>query len=83
MSTAATHHADLFATKHPRVFVRKVLVRTAYARNGNAHNPTKTYGWNAELLLDDGQLVRVASFCRTRKMAVEIGLEATTEFGIA
>ena len=76
-------NATASATSHPRLFVRKVLVRTAYARNGNAHNPTKTYGWHAELLLDDGRMVSVASYCRTRKMAIEIGLEAMPEFGIA
>ena len=83
MTTRATFSADLFATKHPRVFVRKVLLRTAYARNGNAHNPTKTYGWNVELKLDDGSHDTVARCLRTRAMAVEVGMEALAEFGIA
>jgi len=34
------------ATALPQGFtIEKVLVRTAYARNGNVHNPTRYYEW--------------------------------------
>lgn len=73
---------NLLPTAHPHVFVERVLYRTAYARNGNAHNPTKYYRWNAYLVIDGGKRITISSYFRTKREAIAEGIAAArTTFG--
>ncbi len=56
---------------HKGVEIRKVVSRVAYARNGNGHNPTVTYRWEA---WKNGRCVGTASRLREVKDDIDNGL---------
>lgn len=54
------------------ILITRRQVGTAYARNGNAHNPTKYYLWRAEV---DGEFVGEFD---TRRIAYEVARNRIT-----
>ena len=57
-----------------KITAEKILDRVAYAKNGNAHNPTKYWKWVGKV---DGHTVTIPY--RTKREALEVAREAAKE----